>query len=75
MRQRPVAGSRVVLERQPRPLMRKAIEPAVLHGLTDLTLDQRLAHALARWLGRVGALRISFTRHGSRVAPGPRQAS
>ncbi len=75
MGHRPVARSRVVLERQPGALMRKAIEASVFHRLADLPFDQRLPHALARGLGRVRALRISFTRHDRRVAPDPRQAS
>ena len=68
MGQRPVAPCRIVLERQARALVRKAIESAVLHRLADLPLDQRLADALARWLGWVRPLRIAFIRHGPRVA-------
>ena len=68
MGHRPLSRSRIVLERQPRALVRKAIESAVLHRLTDLSLDQRLPHALTRWLGWVWPLRIAFIRHGPRVA-------
>ena len=68
MGHRPVTGSGIILERQPRAVVRKAIEPAVLHRLADLSLDQRLAHALARWLGWIGSLRISLIRHGPSLA-------
>ncbi len=68
MGHRPVTRRRIVLELQPRALVRKAIEPAVLHRLADLPLDQRLPHALTRWLGWVWSLRIAFIGHGPRVA-------
>lgn len=67
MRHRSIARQRVVLERQPTPLMRQRVEPAVLHRLADLSLDERLAQLLARRLGRIGTLWISLPAHGPRV--------
>ena len=44
--QRPFTGGRVVAQRQPFALIRQAVERAFLHGLADLTLDERLAGGL-----------------------------
>ena len=45
VRERPVAGRRIVVQGQRSALMRQAIERAVLDRFADLPLDERLPHA------------------------------
>lgn len=40
--------------------MRQVVEGALVHRGTDLPLDKRPADPVARWLGRIGSLRITF---------------
>jgi hypothetical protein len=73
--QRPITRRRIFLERQAAALVRKAVEAPLLDRGPDLPLDQRLADAIARRLGRIGPFRIAM-RHGPRLAQrASRQAS
>ena len=75
MGQRPVAGRRIVLERQPGTLVRQVVERTLLHRLADLPLDERFAHGFARRPVGVGQLRIALRRaHGTRISRPDRQA-
>ena len=65
---RPVAGRGVVLDRQRRALVRQVVEPAVVHRLADLSLDE----ALPRRSGLPGAIRIALRRaHGAERSAAP----
>ena len=68
MGHRPFAPQGVVVDRQPLALVGQIVESTVVDRLTDLPLDHRLAHLLARWFGGIGALGISLPRHAPSVA-------
>jgi len=75
MGHRPLSGRRVVVERQARTLVRQVVERSVLHRLTDLPLDERLADGFARWPVWVRQLRIALGgAHGTRIPCPDRQA-
>jgi len=68
MGERPFSGERVVVEREALSLVRQVVETPVFHRLTDLALDERLAHLLAGRFGWIWPFRIALPSHVASVA-------
>ncbi len=68
MGHRPFATQGVVVDRQPLALVRQIVESAVVDRLTDLSLDHRLAHLLARRFRGIGTLGVTLPGHAPSVA-------